>query len=498
VVSYRTNRYRASSDFFRQPAHAGPLSTVGDAGVYAYGGDTFPARSYQASNYWVDVVFRPGAAAGAPPPVTATARPTAVPSPATARPRARSTASPSPATGGSVLSLPRVPWEGGPAYYRSFPQARQSGWDKPEFFPIAVWYEGVGTQQDIDKDRRVGLNTYIMLTGNSDLALVRRNGMSAMIGEDHPDRGKESVSWVLADEADMWAGPGSGQWTGKWPGQGDVCTSAAQGCGNDVQRTLRDKLPSDGRMTYANYGKGVMFWQSDADAARFVNSYTSVVSNDIYWYTDGNVCRAVHEGPTVGVGERDCRRAANYGLTVDRMRALDAKDGRRQPIYNFVEVSHPGGDPQTPTITGGQLAGAVMNSLIHEARGIVYFNHNFGGPCVSQHVLRERCGDAARPAVTEVNRRITRLAPVLNTQSYKWRFNPALNTMLKEHDGSYYIFAMPGRTGGTGAQSLTLPPGLAATDVEVLFEDRTVPVTDGVFRDTFSQEFSYHIYRVTS
>ena len=483
VVSYRTNRYRSSPGYFRQPTRAGPLSTVKDAGVFAYGGGKFPTTSFEASNYWVDVVFRPGPAAS----TSASAAPSV----------GATTEAPPPATDdGPALTLPRIPWEGGPAYYRPFAQARESGWDKPDFFPIAVWYEGVGSQADVDKDKGAGLNTYVMLTADSDMGLIRRNGMSAIIAEDHRDRGAESVGWMLADEADMWAGAGDGRWTGKWPGQGDPCKPKSEGCGHDVQRQLRDKLPDDGRMAFANYGKGVMFWQSDADAGEFVNGFTSIVSNDIYWYTDGSVCKAVAEGPTLGVRERDCRRAANYGLTVDRMRELDARDGKRQPIFNFVEVSHPGGDAATPTITGEQLAGAVMSSLIHGARGIVYFNHNFGGPCVSQHVLREPCGASVRPAVTEVNKRVKTLAPVLNTQSFDWTFNPALDTMLKAHDGSFYIFAMPGREGGTGAQTLTLPPDLTAAEAEVMFENRKVPITDGKIRDTFGRESAYHIYRV--
>ncbi|WP_250034296.1 DUF4082 domain-containing protein [Paractinoplanes maris] len=469
VVSYQADRYRASTGFFSKPAQAGPLSAAGDAGVFAYNEGTLPALSYQASNYWVDVVFR-----------SATAAPSAA-APAEA----------------AAMSLPRIPWEGGPSYYKSFPQARKSGWDKESFFPLAVWYEQVSSRQDVTTDKAMGLNTYIMVTADSNLRLIKDNGMSAMIAEDHQDRGDESVGWVLADEADMWGKAGPGRWTGKWPGQGDTCTPATAGCGFDIQKKLRDRLPDDGRMPYANYGKGVMFWESDEDAARFVNDYSAVVSNDIYWYTDGNVCKAPHEGPVLGVKEGNCRRAANYGLTVDRMRTLDAADGKHQPVFNFVEVGHPIDDSSSPTITGEQVAGAVMSSVIHEARGIVYFNHNFGGPCVSQHVLREKCGDAVRPAVTEVNRRITELAPVLNTQSYQWTFNPAVDTMLKARDGSYYIFAMPGREGGTGEQTLKLPPGIAGSQAEVMFENRTIPITDGNLHDTFSRESSYHIYRVT-
>ena len=52
-------------------------------------------------------------------------------------------------------------------------------------------------------------------------------------------------------------------------------------------------------MRYANYGKGVIFWQSDADAAAFVNGYTDIVSADIYWYTDPTSAPG-RKGPTFG------------------------------------------------------------------------------------------------------------------------------------------------------------------------------------------------------
>ena len=470
VVSYRTDRYRASERYFTRKVTAGPLSTVGTAGVYRYGAGGFPEQTYQASNYWVDVVFRPTAG-----------RPT-----------------PSPTTRPVGLDLPRVPWEGGPGYYAGFPVARQGGWTDPAFFPTAVWFEGTYEQYDINLDSGAGLNTYVQLTRQSNLPLIGRNGMHAMVGPELANRGAETKGWVLADEPDMWAGPGNGTWTGNWPGEGEICTPRGSGCGHDVQRRLLAELPAgEGRMRYANYGKGVIFWQSDADAAAFVNGYTDIVSADIYWYTDPNVCTSASEGPTLGVRPENCRRAANYGLTMDRMRALDAADGKRQPVYAFVEVGHPFSEDDAPTITGNQIAGAVMNSLIHEARGIIYFNHNFGGPCHSQHVLRD-CGmKTVRPKVTETNDRVKALAPVLNTQSYQWRFNQGLDTMLKAHDGSYYIFAMPGRDGGTGDQTLTLPPGLGGASAEVLFENRSVPISGGTLRDRFAEEYSYHIYKIT-
>lgn len=432
------------------------------------------------------------------PPPSALPSPSAFPEPpASPSPPIGSPApgTPPPTPGPPINGLARVPWEGGPAYYQRFAKAAAAGWTRPGFFPVGVWYEAVTSQNDIDLDRAAGLNTYVELTESSDLELVRRAGMMALPSGPRRNQGDETVGWLINDEVDMWARGGDAPWTGNFPGLGPLCQPEDAGCGWTVMKTLSDQLPAgDGRMRYANFGKGVMMWLSDADAARFVNDWTDIVSTDIYWYTDGNICGEAEN--FLALPRERCRTAASYGLTMDRTRDLDARDGRLQPVLAFIQVGWPA-EGDNRAIEPQELAGAVMNSIIHEARGIIYFNHNFGGPCITQHVLRDACGTHIRPTVTEVNRRIRELAPVLNTQSLVHPFNPALDTMLKYLDGSYYIFAMPGAGSSPGSHSLTLPAGLAATNVEVLFEGRTVPVTAGSFTDTFSAEHTYHIYKIT-
>ncbi|AXB46724.1 hypothetical protein A4R43_33325 [Amycolatopsis albispora] len=403
-----------------------------------------------------------------------------------------------PVSTGSTSRLPApvtfasVPWEGGPSYYSAFDKA--AAWTDPSFFPIGVWFESVLAPKDTEIDKAAGINTYFELTANSSLPLVREAGMHALPSGPNAEAGPETVGWTLTDEPDMWAGPGHGTWTGNSPGQGEVCVGGP--CGYTVLKSLLDKLPPDGRLRYANFGKGVMFWETDEQARPFVNDYTTAVSADLYWYTDPNICTSPSEGPAIGVPPSQCRVASNYGRTMDRMRSLDQADGELQPIYALIETGHPFTEADSPTITGEQLAGAVFNSLIHEARGIIYFNHNFGGECISQHVLRDACGAAIRPAVTEVNRRITELAPVLNTQSLVHRFSPDLDTMFKRHDGATYIFAMPGQGSAPGAHTLTLPAGLGG-EATVLFENRSIPVVNGTLTDTFTAEHSYHVYKIT-
>jgi hypothetical protein len=57
VASYHTasGNYSATSGYFTQPHDNGVLS--GSTGVFAYGAGGFPTQSWNASNYWVDVVM---------------------------------------------------------------------------------------------------------------------------------------------------------------------------------------------------------------------------------------------------------------------------------------------------------------------------------------------------------------------------------------------------------------------------------------------------------
>ena len=65
VVSYHTNvgHYSASGAYFstqavdRPPLHAPTSGAAGGNGVFVYGPTAFPTETFNATNYWVDVVF---------------------------------------------------------------------------------------------------------------------------------------------------------------------------------------------------------------------------------------------------------------------------------------------------------------------------------------------------------------------------------------------------------------------------------------------------------
>ena len=236
-------------------------------------------------------------------------------------------------------------------------------------------------------------------------------------------------------------------------------------------------------------------WQTDDEAACFVD-VPSIVSADLYWFTDPWQVDMTGR-PWLPEGERpmtlsEIRRASNYGYAIDRLRALDARDGQRKPIWAFVET----GWPFTQTAAQGaraieprEVRAAVWHSLIAGARGVIYFNHSFGGPhdCQTQHVLRNDtgCYGAIRAMVTSIDSQIKALAPALNadTVTSGWTVGPAARAMVKWYDGHFYVFtAARAATGGTA--TFSLPCAGDATAVR-LYEGGTIPMVGGQFSETF-------------
>lgn len=383
--------------------------------------------------------------------------------------------------------------DGGTDYFAKYPNSLPAD---PSYFPVGVWLESLIEASDAPKDRLVGINLYVDLTSTSDITHATKEGMRALTSS----QSANAAGRVLSDEPDMWAGPGDAAWTGNWPGIGPICTPENQSCGYTVQRELRKNVPA-GALVYTNYGKGVTFWETNEQAAVFVNEFQDVVSADNYWFTDPYICGPSEGGAVFAAGAQlapeKCRLAANYGWTVDRVRSL-VMPAASKPVWSFVEVGHPFTEADAPTITGPEIRAAVWSSLIHGARGIVYFNHNFGGDCQSQHVLRDPCGDAVRPWVTDVNAQIARLAPVLNAPflDNALSHGDGIDAAVKVHDGSLYVLAGSAQAGQQDATfQLTCLTGAAAA-VTVVDENRTVPMADGAFSDHFADGNAVHLYRI--
>lgn len=487
--------YAVTENAFTRATRNGQLSIPARGGVYTYSPGRYPTQSYRASNYFVDVSFLADGSGSptTPPPSTAPASPASTPAPSTtATPPPSSTPTPTPTDGdgqlkpGSHVTVRQL--DGGLGYYDQFANGLPSS---PDYFPVGVWLESIIQPGDVKTDQAAGINTYVDLTASSDPSIAATLGSYSLT--DIPSA--VANGYVTTDEADMWTGPGSAPWTGAYPGQGALCLPESAQCGYSVIDTLKRDAPT-GSMTYANYGKGIAFWENAAQAKPFVDA-VDLVSDDLYWFTDPGICGATTGGwgPGTGVALTDaqCRLAANYGWTIDKVRSLTGGD---KPVWGFVEDGHPFTEDDSATITGPQLRAAVWSSIIHGARGIIYFNHDFGGSCISQHVLRDSCGTAIRPTVTAVDAQIAQLAPVLNSPFLDGLVSASgtVDTMAKVYGGSTYIFAGSAQQ---GAQTVSITSRCGAgTTAEVLGENRSLPVSNGVFTDTFADGNAVHIYRV--
>lgn len=397
-----------------------------------------------------------------------------------------------PSSEASLTASGHVPWEGGSEYWRSFSYADEAGWSDPGFFPIVLWYNGISTNEEVAYDKALGFNTYIGMDESTPYQLFEDNDVFWIGDALNEGFNEASTNWVgsvISDEPD-----------GKYADPAEGLTA--------IGATI-DSLDK-GRFGYINFSQMVIGQDLPARISEdYVNAGSDVASLDMYWYTvpfcDWKPRTVEYLNP---VNDDNCRTASSYGKALDSLRERDAADGALQPLWQFVEILNggPGTDqPFVADITPQQLKGAVVNSLIHEARGIVYFNQSLNGPCTGGSLVRqtmidpEFCAAPQVKAAGEVNSLVHKLAPVLNTQTVGHDFGPGIDAMFKVHDGFNYVFAMIDDSGDPGSRTFSLPPGMEGKKVRVIGERRSLTVgADGTFVDDFAEEYSYHIYKVES
>jgi hypothetical protein len=365
------------------------------------------------------------------------------------------------------LTLQQI--DGGLGYYGQFTNSLPTS---PSFFPIGVWGAYAQEANSRDKDAAAGINTYVWGADVGYYDDIRADGrFHTIVNRSEGPVGTETFARMLDDEMDMNLGPGA------CPGQ---------------INSIKSGLPNDGRMRYANYGKGVAIWwrnnwanHTEASATCFVNSQ-ELTSTDMYWHTDPYETDSPQSQTSWG-----------YGWTMEQQRRFDAADGVRRPQWGFVEVTDLGQGGGMPPILPAEIRGAVWHTLIKGARGIIYFQHKFSAPCDTHHALREvgtTCYAAKIAAVTAVNAQIKSLAPVLNSPFVNGgrTVTGPVEHMLKWDGANLYVFAA-GRS--TGSMGFSMPCVGNAT-ATVVSESRTIPVVNGAFTDTFADGNAVHIYRI--
>ena len=287
---------------------------------------------------------------------------------------------------GADVSLQEV--DGGPDYYARFSHPLPN---VESYFPIGVWLESVTSQADVDKDRDVGLNLYVTVTANSRLPLISANGLRVIAQQSEwRTRGHEAgadaiAGWELYDEVDMVLGPGAG-----YPELDAIHAIAAQRRPVPLQQLWQGRCCS-GRRTPRQHGSSTTSRTSCRPTPTGSRTRT---------YARGRRGAGCWRAATGALAPAECRRAANYGATV----STGARPGQPHGFEAGVGVCR-GRSPvhrvDAPSIQPAEVRAAVWQSLIAGARGIIYFNHSFGGPNQTQHVLRDPYYAPIRAAVRD-------------------------------------------------------------------------------------------------
>jgi len=170
----------------------------------------------------------------------------------------------------------------------------------------------------------------------------------------------------------------------------------------------------------------------------------------------------------------------------------------QKPAWACIECTRIGETGRKPTPS--EVRAEVWMALIHGARGLIYFVHQFKPKFVEAGLLED---SEMLAAVTTLNRQITELAPVLNSPTATNAVtvttgDPAVPvaTMVKTFNGQRHLFAVAMRGQATMAE-FSLQDHAANVRVEVLGESRSLIATNGVFADRFAP-WEVHLYRVES
>lgn len=403
------------------------------------------------------------------------------------------------------LALPRIAWEGGSGYWSQFTRASAVGWTDPSFFPISVFLSSADPAH-VASFKDASINLYMGVEhspGVFPLTNITSQGLFAMpsVQEWTPaevGNNDRAVAWFITDELEM--GMGTNQTD---PDEYELLTEQ-EGWVNQALSY------NDGRFLHANFGNGILrtFWATHtmADHVALMDSSSA----DKYTYTSPDVADIIdgaHDAPDWPNGT-PVQRAYSYGWQADQMRRFQNQSSLK-PVWTFVETARPYlNEAGAGTITPDQIEGAVWSALIHEARGIAYFQHNNDNSYGGNYSIVQI--PAVHAKVKAINEKVLSLAPVLNTQSYyntsvdvngftyhRYSFANGTDTMVKTHGGYVYIFAGLGMGHATGSKTFIVPAGVSGNTVEVVGESRTIPVTGGQFSDTFMYEYTHHVYKIS-
>lgn len=378
------------------------------------------------------------------------------------------------AMAGAVTSGPEFASAAEPvekAYANGFPAT-------PDFFPVGVWLQN---PRHAALYKAFGFNTFVALWKGptaAQLAQLAEQGMFA-VAEPSPEamalpNAAAVRAWMQIDEPDN---------AQKLPvgGYGDCMKPDEL-----VRRYQAMKAADPDRPVFLNFGQGVAnpTWVGRG-------STCARLDHDAYYSAAAKAGDIVSFDIYPAAEERQPHVKGRLELVaagVDRLRRWAAPGAR---VWTFIETTHVKSPEHRPT--PAEVRAEVWMAIVHGARGIVYFVHEWK-PSFRDDALF-RYPEIVRE-VASINSMIARLAPAINggkPLDVRVEAPTRIATLAREHSGTLYLVAVNMERKASAAR-LHLPQPWAGTAF-ALGEDRVVAADAGALADNF-EPYGVHIYRI--
>jgi hypothetical protein len=342
------------------------------------------------------------------------------------------------------------------------------------FFPIGVWLQSPHNAREF---RAIGINTLVGLwQGPTEQQLAELVGEDMFVIAGQNEIGLASPqrqlikAWLQPDEPDNAQRATLGRF--------NPCTPA-----DEVARRSRDmKVRDPTRPVMINFGRGVA---------------------DTNWHGRGT-CTGDQGYYDVAIDGADILSFDIYPVGSDTPSVKGHLEYVARGVSNLTSRSHPGQvvwafiettalDPARP-IRPAELRAEAWMAIIHGARGLVYFVHEWTNGFREDGIFRH---PEIVAAVGRLNETIRSLAEVLNdgtaARDVVVSTSGPLATMMRLHKGSLYIMAVAMSDRAVTAR-FTIADG-GTSSATVLDEDRSIGIAQGAFKDEFTG-YAAHLYRV--
>jgi hypothetical protein len=344
------------------------------------------------------------------------------------------------------------------------------------FFPIGVWLQSPGNAGEFIA---AGINTFVGLwNGPTEAQLAALSRYKIYVIAEQNDVGLTSSNagliraWMQPDEPDNAQS--------RIPGLGPFfpCIPPATVASRSAAIKARDRS----RPVLINFGRGVADpdWRGRGTCTGDLSYYDKAIAGaDILSF---DVYPVASDTP-------DMKGKLDYVArgVVNLVRRASAG----QQVWAVIETSAL--DPARP-VEPAEVRSEVWMALIHGARGIVYFVHEFAPAPREDGIFRHPDVVAE---VTEINRTIMSLASVLNGADAGRRVtvssSTSIDTLTRIQGDSLYLFAIEMESRPSIAR-LSIA-GLNDGEAVAIGENRRVAIRNGVLEDRFTA-YGVNLYKI--